>query len=238
MAKPFFTKAVGLRFGQSLTVTGRFLTIEKMPKAKSSRALYARQWRKENYAQKRFNKPLHEYLEIKYRDVYNEYCWFYRSLNEQHPTAKDLTKTGTYKAWKKRQLNCEGSKSEIEPSEAEIGPVESSEAEIGPVESSEAEIGPVESSEAENNHNDIQAKALEEPLSPGINNNNNDIDHLDNMIQQIINELEQDGAVRDLLNNQEILHPHYEDEDEGIGLNVETELEGSIEPFDYELEVF
>ena len=226
-----------------------------MPKTKAERAKYVQGWRKENYAQKRFNKPLHEYLEIKYRDIYNEYCWFYKSLNEQHPTAKDLTKTTTYKAWKKRQLNCEGSKPEIEPSkaeigpaepseaeigppepsEAEIGPPEPSEAEIGPAEPSEAEIGPAEPSEAENNHIDILAEALEEPLSPGINNI--DIDQLDNMIQQIINELEQDQAVRDLVNNEGLVNPHYQDEDEGIDLDIETELEAIIEPFDYQLEV-
>ena len=53
----------------------------------------------------------------------------------------------------------------------------------------------------------------------------------------MINELEQDEAVRELLNNEEFVHPHYQDEDEGIDLDIETELEAIVEPFDYQLEV-
>ena len=56
-----------------------------------------------------------------------------------------------------------------------------------------------------------------------------------------MNDLEQDEALRGILNQvndiNEFVQPHYQDEDEGIGLNLETELEDIIEPFDYELEV-
>ena len=64
-----------------------------------------------------------------------------------------------------------------------------------------------------------------------------DINHIDNIIEQVINELEREEAVRELLNNNELVHPHYQDQDEGIGLDVESELESILEPFDYELEV-
>ena len=57
------------------------------------------------------------------------------------------------------------------------------------------------------------------PLSPQIN--------IDNIIDDIIQDLQRDDDIRDLL-----------DEDEGIGLNVETEIEGVIEPFDYQVEVW
>ena len=225
-----------------------------MPKTKSARASYGREWRKNNYIEKRFNKPLREYMELKYRDIYNEYCWFFKSLDEQHPSAKDLTKTTTYKNWKRRQLNCESSDDESKTAEAEL---DQNEAEIEPTEVEndhvEVETEPAEvendhveveietaevendHAEVENDHADVLTVALEETLSPGINNI--DINQVDNIIQQVINELEQDEAARELLNNDELMNPHYQDEDEGIGLNVDTELEDIIEPFDYELEL-
>ena len=230
-----------------------------MPKTKSARASYGREWRKNNYIEKRFNKPLREYMELKYRDIYNEYCWFFKSLDEQHPSAKDLTKTTTYKNWKRRQLNCESSDDESKTAEAELdqneAELDQNEAEIEPAEVEndhvevetepaevendhvEVETAEVENdhAEVENDHADVLTVALEETLSPGINNI--DINQVDNIIQQVINELEQDEAVRELLNNDELMNPHYQDEDEGIGINVDTELEDIIEPFDYELEV-
>ena len=39
------------------------------------------------------------------------------------------------------------------------------------------------------------------------------------------------------MDNDELGQPHYMDEDEGIGLNVESELEAITEPFDFDLEV-
>ena len=71
------------------------------------------------------------------------------------------------------------------------------------------------------------------PFSPEIND-------LDDRIDQIIQELQQDNDLRDYLNaerNGELVQVLYEDEDEGIGLNVDTELQAILEPFDFELEV-
>ena len=74
-----------------------------MPKTRAERNIYSRQWRKDAYNEKRFNKGLREYLEIKYIDIFNEYVRFCDMLNEAHPEAKDITKTKTYKQWKKSQ---------------------------------------------------------------------------------------------------------------------------------------
>ena len=63
---------------------------------------------------------------------------------------------------------------------------------------------------------------------------------IDNIIDEIVRELQHDDDIRGLLNaemNGELVQPQYMDEDEGIGLNVDVELEAIIEPFDYELEV-
>ena len=73
-----------------------------MPKTRTERTAYCRQWRKITYNEKRFNKVLREYMEIKYKDIFNEYTDFYKSLDEVHPEAKDITKTKTFKQWKKK----------------------------------------------------------------------------------------------------------------------------------------
>ena len=56
---------------------------------------------------------------------------------------------------------------------------------------------------------------------------------MDRIVQEIISELEQDQGVRDLL-------PYVQsdvEEDEGIELNIETELGSIVEPFDHELDM-
>ena len=59
------------------------------------------------------------------------------------------------------------------------------------------------------------------------------IEDMDRIVQEIISELEQDQGVRDLL-------PYVQsdvEEDEGIELNIETELGAIVEPFDHELDM-
>ena len=59
---------------------------------------------------------------------------------------------------------------------------------------------------------------------------------LDNIINDIVNDLRQDAVLRDILDN-DYVQPHYADEDEGLGLDVEVELDAITEPFDFSLEV-
>ena len=203
---------------------------------KTTNASYIKQWRKKEKKEKRFSRPLREYLELKHRDIYCEYCHFFKSLDEQYPSAKNLTKTPAYKNWKNRQLNCESddeNKAEHKPTEAEHKPTEAehkpTEAEHEPAEV--AEQVEIETTELENNHTDILSLAMPESLSPDINI---DINKADEIIQRIINELEEEGVIRDILNNDD---DELVNEDEGISLNVEMELESIVEPFDYQLEV-
>ena len=270
-------------------------------KSQTARAIYTRQWRENNYKDKRFNKPLREYIQLKYNGIYDEYYLFFKSLDEQHPTAKDLTKTRTYRKWKKELLKHESSGSEDEqnslpveagdrpeprndpaepdiiddrieprndPAEPDIiddrieprnDPAEPDiiddriEPRNDPAEPDiiddriEPRNDPAEPDiidyriEPRNDptESDILTAAVQEILSSA-NQINININEVDNIIEEIINDLEQDNAIRDLLNaenNGELVHPQYEDEDEGIGLNVETELEAIFEPFDYKLEV-
>ena len=220
-----------------------------MPKSRAEKNKYTREWRKSAYEEKRFNKPLRVFLELKYRDVFNEYNHFYKLLNEQYPEAKDLTKTKVFKTWKSRQLNCESSDDEPpERIETEPGEGESDEIEFNQPDRVETEPGEGESDEIEFNQPDrvetepaaeqIETEptdpltaAMQETLPPYIENMS--IDQIDNIIQQVIHELQQDDAAQGIFNDGEVT----QDNDEGIDLDIETELEGIVEPFDYELEV-
>ena len=191
-----------------------------MPKTKSSTALYAREWRKKNYKEKQFNKPMREYFQLKHRDEYNEYCHFFKSLQQKHPNVKDLTRTSTYKNWKRRQLNCESSDEETEPAE---------QIETEPA-AEQIETEPA-AEQIETEPTDPLTAAMQETLPLYIENMS--IDQIDNIIQQVIHELQQDDAAQGIFNDGEVT----QDNDEGIDLDIETELEGIVEPFDYELEV-
>ena len=154
-----------------------------------------------------------------YWDQYNDYCHFFKELNENHPAAKDLTKTSTFREWKKRQLNCvetdTGTETEtFEPEEGEIAPPDRQ---------------PPDTQAEPEEYLDILEAPVHEIQPPAI-----DINNLDDRIQQIIDNLQEDDAQRRLLNEDDHL---AQDADEGIELDVETELQAIIEPFDYELEI-
>ena len=65
-------------------------------KAKQSR-LYRRNQRE----QKRFEAPLREFIEVKYRSIFQEYVVLFNQMNAQNPNKIDLKKTQTFKQWKR-----------------------------------------------------------------------------------------------------------------------------------------
>ena len=89
----------------------------------------------------------------------------------------------------------------------------------------------------EENREDVLSVAINETLADQRLDDLNEIHDADNVIQGIIAELEQDAEVRDILaggNADEVQQPN---EDEGIALDYEIELNTILEPFDYELEI-
>ena len=58
------------------------------------------------------------------------------------------------------------------------------------------------------------------------------IENIDRIIDEIIYDLEQDEQVRELVGNFQDI-----EENEGIEINIDTELSAIVEPFDYQLEV-
>ena len=67
-----------------------------------------------------------------------------------------------------------------------------------------------------------------------------DLDTMENIISDIVNELQQDDEIRNIFNDGDDdnhVQPHYADEDEGLGLDFQVELDANTEPFDFALEV-
>ena len=89
----------------------------------------------------------------------------------------------------------------------------------------------------DDNVSDILSTVIEETL---VNHNIVDItefENVDNIIEDIITDLERNETVREILEPFiDMIQPENND-DEGIALDYQTELDAILEPFDYELEV-
>ena len=227
-----------------------------MSLSQSKKAIQARQWRVIKRQKRRFNVVLSDFTKIKFGNVYREAKDLFESLNDKYPNKHDLTKTREYKLWKNNILNdddTDGSEKESEDESASEGEPQTaggqsvnekqpekpenksdSEGEPEKPEDKSANEADDEADEVDNGADILQIAAQDLlPFSPEIND-------LDDRIDQIIQELQQDNDLRDYLNaerNGELVQALYEDEDEGIGLNVDTELQAIFEPFNFELEV-
>ena len=227
-----------------------------MSLSQSKKAIQARQWRVIKRQKRRFNVVLSDFTKIKFGNVYREAKDLFESLNDKYPNKHDLTKTREYKLWKNNILNdddTDGSEKESEDESASEGEPQTaggqsvnekqpekpenksdSEGEPEKPEDKSANEADDEADEVDNGADILQIAAQDLlPFSPEIND-------LDDRIDQIIQELQQDNDLRDYLNaerNGELVQALYEDEDEGIGLNVDTELQAILEPFNFELEV-
>ena len=203
--------------------------------SQTKRAREARQWRANKREKRRFNVFLSDFTNIKFGNVYRECKDFFDSLNEKYPNKHDLTKTRDYKRWKSQLLN---------DSDGESEPAKSDKPEAAEQDRAESE------EEAELPDNEVYNEAVNEAESPlpsdliqiassDLIPDNPEME-LNIQIDEIIRELQQDDDLRELMNaerNGELVQPHYMDEDEGIGLNVDTELGAIFEPFDFQLEV-
>ena len=288
-----------------------------MPKTGVEQAIYCRHWRKVSYNEKRFNKALREYVEMRYKSIFNEYTRFYKALDEAHPEAKDITKTKTFKQWKKNQQSASARNEEIPepaprneetpepaprneeipepaprnqeipepaprnekipesaprneeipepaprneeipesaprneeipepaprneeipepalrneeipesaPRNEEIpepAPRNEEIPESAPRNEEIPESAPRNEEIPEQNERDILAEALGEPLPQ----DNLNIDQLDNIVQSMIEDLQRDDDVRALLNDEELFPPLHREEDEGIDMDVEIEID-------------
>ena len=65
----------------------------------SKKAARERQFRQREQQKKHFNGPMRRFLEVKYPEIYTEYKELYDLLSANHPHARDLVKTCTFKTW-------------------------------------------------------------------------------------------------------------------------------------------
>ena len=70
-------------------------------KSKTKRNTYVQTWRRCKRYERRQALFVQEYVETKYRAIYDEVMEFYESVNVSYPTKYDLRKTGEFKKWKK-----------------------------------------------------------------------------------------------------------------------------------------
>ena len=196
-----------------------------------SLAEYKRDWRKKAKQLKRFNKPLGEFLKLKHVGVYDEYCEFFKTLDQQNPSAKDLTKTHAFKVWKEN-LKQEEEDENITTCEAPIT--------LNTYFIKDPE--PMQSPTIACAEQEIIYQAGLDPLSEAVQDvivahNIAPIDinqaPADDIIDQIINELEQEEALQPLLNEEN----DEQNTDEGIGLNLEDEV-GDVFDFDEEVDFY
>ena len=199
-------------------------------------AVYCRQWRSRTGKKRRFNDVVREYIELKHNTIFEEARQFFQALEEKHPDSKNLLKTKTFKEWKKRITNPVEETDDGDESENQQVNNRDEAPTSEPSEQPQRE-GTDDPDETTTTADILPC--LVEELIPS--NACESFNQADDIIQGIIQDLEQDQAVRDLLNGLEddddLVQPHYQEEDEGIGLNVETELDAILEPFDYDLEV-
>ena len=69
----------------------------------SRKAKYSRKWRADTAQQKRFDKPLREFVKIGYNAIYVKYIDLYEEMNANHPQTRNLTKTSTFQRWLRQQ---------------------------------------------------------------------------------------------------------------------------------------
>ena len=202
----------------------------------SEKARKSRQYRKNQRQQRRFECPLRQFVEIKYKNIYDEYVELYKRMDAKNPGKIDLRKSKIFKEWKKANeqsisdilslairetIKGNGSESEHEP-EQDLTEHSDSEHESEHSEPEQADCSEPEQVESEHDNGDT-------------NNDGVIIDVIDEgllaarQVDELVNQMELDDQLRQLLDS--------EPDDEGIDLNIFDELAMDIEPFDYHLEV-
>ena len=189
--------------------------------SQNKKAIEARRWRVTTALKKRFDGPLREFIRLKHTEIYNEYNEFYIHLDKENPSVRDLTKTKMFKEWVKTRQQHQSPESPTE-------------------------FPPVQTE----SQNDISLRSIvQETLPEGIPeevsvslneilppvNQQNEVN-----LQDLINELEQDEAIRNILDP--VVDDMFErynaqlttNDDEGIELNMD---EIDVQALDFELEV-
>ena len=66
---------------------------------KTKRNVYERNRRMEIQEDRHIDQVLRPWLEVKYKEVFDEFFTYFKQLDENNPTAKNLTKTNEFRAF-------------------------------------------------------------------------------------------------------------------------------------------
>ena len=188
----------------------------------TDKAKQSKVYRKNQKQQKRFEAPLRQFIEIKYKNIFQEYVELYNRMDAENPTKNDLKKSELFKQWKEENLKetntidilSKAIKETIEGSENNVDNSVDSENETAADRqwSSDSED---EASGAEHQENEGNQWGQDEGMLAA------------QQVDALVNEMIIDDELRAMLNTEP-------ENDEGIELNIEDEL--GFEDFDYRLE--
>ena len=218
----------------------------------SRKAKYSRRWRADTAQQKRFDKPLREFVKIGYNAIYVKYIDLYEEMNANHPQTRNLTKTSTFQRWL-RQQQTKTNEVAVQTEPLSNEPLSNEPLSNEPLSNEPLSNEPLPNEPLSNEPlpneplsneplpneplPNLITQALELAIPEGI-----DFDF--DIANQLLEELEQDEAIRNILDPtvDDILGAQVEvvedqNEDEGIEINYAEEILMDIEPFDFRLEV-
>ena len=213
----------------------------------SKKAIVERRRRVTQREKRRRTTFVHDYVRVKYATIYNECNGFYQELTEKYPEKLDFTKTREYRRWE-AQINeriqtethdeivtleahvvLENCLSKPTATTGKFGQPDTETATREVDIATETISTQLDQTGTENIEPSILQIAAEEllPADPI------SIENMDRIVDEIIRDLERDEQIRELLGN---INENNE-EDEGIEINIDTELSAIVEPFDYQVEV-
>ena len=205
----------------------------------SSKAKQSRLYRLQQKQQKRFEAPLRQFVETKYKMIFEEYVELYNRLDTQYPKRVDLRKTEMFKQWKllNNQTDTDiltlAVRETIENRTEQNGSEQSEDQTVDQSESEQSQDETAEQSESEQSEDQSvdqnEPEQAEADLGPAVDQRDPDegllaAQHLDDLVNEMMRD-EQLGALLNMENQ----------DDEGIELGLEDELD--FDPFDFHLEV-
>ena len=211
----------------------------KMPKAtkdsKTRKDEIKKEYRQRERGKKRFNQPLTGFLETKYPEVYEEYKKLYDWLDKNNPQVRNLSKTSTFKMWKKAVQDQRASENTPANDNNNDSTSENTPANDN---NNDRETTASENTSANDNNNDSTTETASENTPANDNNNYVSIEELadimvniEGQVDEIMNELRQDADLRQIMDEVET------QTDEGIDISPLDDIEFDIQPFNFELEV-
>ena len=194
----------------------------------SVKAKQSRIYRRNQRNQIRFEAPLREFIEVKYNNIFQEYVALYNQMDAENPNKINLKRTEIFKQWKTSNEHLSSDilsvaiRETIDQDCNGASVVDVSEADGN---ESEANGGQSETDEDESEANGDESETDEDGGEADVSGVNEGL-LAAQQVDDLVNQMMLDDEIRELLEPED---------DEGIELNIEDEVD--VEPFDYSLEV-